>query len=580
MFKLNSIKTKMFAITILILIIPLYTLGTISYYKSQSSLNDLGSTNLKNSVEMKIEMIESLNDEVEKGTITLEEAQEKVKIAILGEKDGQGHRPINEDFDLGENGYLFILEDDGLMVGHPELEGTNMWDEEDPNGVKFIQEMIAAGNNGGDFTYYDFPLPNDENRIESKVVYSKTDPHWGWTVNASTYLIDFNAPAKSILTTIYIVTTTAIAVSGVIIWLFTSRIATPISLVANRMNALANADLSNELIKVKSKDELGVLANATNIMQVKLKEMNNKIAKASELLTSRSEELTQSAQEVKAGSEQIASTMQEIASGSETQANSISDLASAMQIYAEEVDKANENGEKIQESSNEVLKITEEGSELMDSSKRQMEKIDQIVRESVDKVEQLEGQTQEISKLVAIIQDIADQTNLLALNAAIEAARAGEHGSGFAVVADEVRKLAEQVTESVTDITSIVENIQSETSIVTGTLQEGYEEVEQGTNEIETTSEKFAEINCSINNMVENVQSISSSLASIAANNQEMNSAIEDIAAVSEESAAGVEETSASTEQTSAAMEGFVTNLNELSNLAIELNDLIRHFKL
>lgn len=580
MFKLNSIKTKMFAITILILIIPLYTLGTISYYKSQSSLNDLGSTNLKNSVEMTIEMIESLNDEVEKGTITLEEAQEKVKIAILGEKDGQGHRPINEDFDLGENGYLFILEDDGLMVGHPELEGTNMWDEEDPNGVKFIQEMIAAGNNGGDFTYYDFPLPNDENRIESKVVYSKTDPHWGWTVNASTYLIDFNAPAKSILTTIYIVTTTAIAVSGVIIWLFTSRIATPISLVANRMNALANADLSNELIKVKSKDELGVLANATNIMQVKLKEMINKIAKASELLTSRSEELTQSAQEVKAGSEQIASTMQEIASGSETQANSISDLASAMQIYAEEVDKANENGEKIQESSNEVLKITEEGSELMDSSKRQMEKIDQIVRESVDKVEQLEGQTQEISKLVAIIQDIADQTNLLALNAAIEAARAGEYGSGFAVVADEVRKLAEQVTESVTDITSIVENIQSETSIVTGTLQEGYEEVEQGTNEIETTSEKFAEINCSINNMVENVQSISSSLASIAANNQEMNSAIEDIAAVSEESAAGVEETSASTEQTSAAMEGFVTNLNELSNLAIELNDLIRHFKL
>lgn len=74
MFKLNSIKTKMFAITILILIIPLYTLGTISYYKSQSSLNDLGSTNLKNSVEITIEMIESLNDEVEKGTITLEEA--------------------------------------------------------------------------------------------------------------------------------------------------------------------------------------------------------------------------------------------------------------------------------------------------------------------------------------------------------------------------------------------------------------------------------------------------------------------------------------------------------------------------
>ena len=149
--------------------------------------------------------------------------------------------------------------------------------------------------------------------------------------------------------------------------------------------------------------------------------------------------------------------------------------------FATKVQEANEYGEQIQESSDKVLEMTNTGSQLMNGSTKQMKIIDQMVKDSVQNVKNLNTRSQEITKLVFVIKEIADQTNLLALNAAIEAARAGEQGRGFSVVAEEVRKLAEQTASSVSEITGIVENIQNGFTTVTESLEEGYKEVEKGT---------------------------------------------------------------------------------------------------
>ncbi|MGE7793607.1 methyl-accepting chemotaxis protein [Lysinibacillus fusiformis] len=575
----RSIKAKLIAFSLLLLMIPLITLGYLSYQQSKSNLESVGKENLRNSVEMTIAMIEQFNQEVEAGNLSLDEAQEKVKVAILGEMDSEGKRPINKNIKLGESGYIFVVDQKGNSIAHPNIEGNNVWDEQDDNGVKYMQEIIAKGNEGGGFASYSWPLPNSD-QLEEKGVYAETDPYWGWVIGASTYLADFNKPAESILKLTLVVIGVAIIIGIFVIWQYASSMAKPINRVVQAMERFAEGDLTQESMSIRSKDEIGKLANAMNQMQAKLKDMIHNIAQASDLINTSSKELSQSANEVNMGAEQVAITMNELASGAEGQAHHSNELTSLMERFTADLRETNQHGEHIHQSSVEVLGLTNEGSQLMTSSNSQMSKIDGIVQNAVEKVKNLDAQAQEISKLVVVIKDIADQTNLLALNAAIEAARAGEHGKGFAVVADEVRKLAEQVAFSVNDITSIVTNIQQDFDVVTSSLENGYQEVKEGTNQIKATSETFTTISHSINDVVESVQLISSNLSKVTEDGQKMNSAIQEIAAVAEESAAGVEQTTATTEQTSSSMEVMAGKSAQLSTLALELKTLIAQFKL
>ncbi|WP_285397425.1 methyl-accepting chemotaxis protein [Lysinibacillus sp. fls2-241-R2A-57] len=372
-----------------------------------------------------------------------------------------------------------------------------------------------------------------------------------------------------------------IVIVAMIIALFSARvISRPIITVTNRMQQITEGDLSEPPLIVKSEDEVGQLMEATNTMSDILNRLLKQIQTVSNDVAAHSEELMQSSTEVKTGTEQIVDTVAEIANGTEMQASNASDVATTMAEFTLKMTDVNNSSKDVHQYSQNVMALTKEGQGLMDASTEQMTSIHHIVKDAVYKVDELSKQTQEISKIVAVIQDIAAQTNLLALNAAIEAARAGEHGKGFAVVADEVRKLAEQVAVSVDDITGIVQRIQQDSNMVTSSLETGFGEVEKGTTQIITTNETFSQIAEAVYSMSTNIDSMSIKLEDVVQNTINIHKSVDEIAAISEQSAAGIQETSATIEQAASSMDEINNSSVNLADMAENLNDLTKKFKL
>lgn len=577
--RFQSLRPKLMTIILLLLIVPSTLIGNHTYQTATESLDQLGERALKNNVRLTIEMIASLHPFVEQGKISLEDAQEMVKSRILGPKQADGTRPINKNIDVGEAGYIFVLDQKGVMLASPKIEGQNTWDTAGPDGSLFTQEMIAKAGNGGGFTYYLWPIEPGSDILAPKVTYTEQDPHWGWVICAGTYTSDFNKPAQALLTEAIIWTTILLVFGAAFSWYMTGRITKPVTAIAARVRLVADGDLSGEPIKVASKDEIGQLTDDFNTMTRNLRELIQQVGASSDHVAATAEQLTASAQQTSQATEQIAVTMQEVAVGTEGQVRAIDEASRTITSMSASLQEIAANTEHVTVTVNQASNVVQSGNESVHKAISQMESISRTVNGLADSIKSLGHRSQEIGKIVEVITAIAEQTNLLSLNAAIEAARAGEHGRGFAVVADEVRKLAEQSSQSTKQIISLIAAIQEETNSAIDSMETTTAEVAAGIEVVHQAGQSFHEIHEGIEQVAVQTREVSHNTSQLSAGTQQIVQSIDVIGEKADTTASGTQNISAAAEEQLASMEEISSSAESLSHMAEELQALIQRFK-
>ena len=263
--------------------------------------------------------------------------------------------------------------------------------------------------------------------------------------------------------------TYAIAISLVVGLLLSFLIAygiiKPIGKLKKELSILAQTggDLTRE-IDIKSKDEVGQLANSVNQFLFNIRTIVNGIIKETTIVENSIAVVDKKMGDLNAFVENVSSTTEEISAGMEETAAATEQVnASSLEIESA-IEAMNE---KAQKGSAEAEEIGNRAIRLRDNSILSVKSANEIYEESTHKLkEALENSkaVEHINVLTGTILQISDQTNLLALNAAIEAARAGEAGKGFSVVADEIRKLAEESKAAVNDIQRVTSEVVSAVS--------------------------------------------------------------------------------------------------------------------
>ncbi|SOC18280.1 methyl-accepting chemotaxis sensory transducer with Cache sensor [Ureibacillus xyleni] len=574
----RSIQGKLFAYSFLLLLIPTLIIGAVSYYEAKNSMDELGEQVIKNSVESALQLIESVNQEVENGTLELEEAQEQVKTALIGKMNDEGKRDITYPGNLGENGYIYILGEDGTLLGHPTREGDNLWNDQDSSGQYFIREVKERALEGGGFTYYEFELPG-QSVVAPKLIYSKLDPNWNWIVASGTYNQDFNAPANDLLFAIILTMIVALIIGAITTIMFSKHFAVPLMKLSNRVNEVAKGNLTVEIEELQRTDEVGLLNNGFNHMVQQLKDVISGVESTIVEIQSTSSNLSAVAEETTAYGEDIVKAVSEVARGASQQASDSEETNRTTIALAQEIEMLHEKNQSMLESSKIMRCSNDQGLENLTVLKTRSNETYELITKVQTVIESLILKVREIEGIVGTINEISDQTNLLALNASIEAARAGEHGKGFAVVAEEVRKLADQTSVATDLVRNTLRGIVSETDIVTNEMSKTYSIVQDQNKSVTETESSFKEIEAAVENIVKTIEDVTMGVNVLNESKNIMTRAIENIAEISERNAATAEEVTASVEEQQKAIQLVTESSNDLTEELSALQDSIQQFR-
>jgi len=533
----------------------------------EKTLRDDFDNLIKTQVQTAMGIIDEFGKHAQNGDMTVDEAKKQAA-------------DIVRELRYGQDGYFWIDQADGInvvLLGRENTEGKSRANAVDDHGNYYIKDMAALAKqpDGGFYDYY-FGKPDNPDLSLPKRSYTLLYAPWQWVVGTANYVDNIDAAveelkkesSKTFWTDLLIMIGAGIVMLGiacVVSVVFANRIAEPIQrftddakrIAAGNLNIHSGNEKSYKIHEIDMletafrnmandirEQEMAVERLAGGDLTVEFKIRSNEDTMGSSLqkmavqLNNMFGEIGNATTNVTLGAKQIADGAQALAQGTSEQSASVEELSGFINEIAKQTSDNAEMAGKAASLAVSIKSIAEKGERQMD--------------EMINAVHDINQSSQNISKVIKVIDDIAFQTNILALNAAVEAARAGEHGKGFAVVAEEVRNLASKSAEAAND--------------TGGLITDSMEKAKLGTSIAEATAASLAEIVTGINESGQIVGQIAASAEKQTAGISHINNGIDQVAEV-------VQRNSATAEQSAAA-----SNLmNAQSDI---LEELVSHFKL
>lgn len=466
-----------------------------------------------------------------------------------------------DEYELGDTGHFSLLTNNNTIVAHKDKDTLLKSIEEIELSDNIVQSIKNRDSNVMEYTY------NNENYYGNCVKIGDT----GWQVLSSLPSSELTSDTNRLILTIVIIFIILLASMLMTIFAVVRRVTRPIRKITDITNKLAAGELDVN-IDINSNDEIGILAKSIKSLTVRLKsyivyieesvrvldemaegnlnvELKNdhegEFAKLKVALLNVSDTLKKTIGKIKESSYSINMNAEQVSAGAQTLAQGTTEQASAIEELSAEINEIYativHNAEYAENAGNKALEASKE-----------VEQGNVQMRDMLAAMDEISNSSNEIGKIIKVIDDIAFQTNILALNAAVEAARAGSAGKGFAVVADEVRNLAGKSAEAAKQTTALIEN--SIRAINNGTMLAG----KTGKSLVEIV-DRTSETNDLINEIVK-----ASSGQTVSVNQIK----------------GGIEQISSVIQQNAATAENSAANSEELSGQVQLLNDLVNHFKL